>query len=399
MNILILTNIYPGPGMEKDNTPVVHYFTREWVNQGHNVRVIHYPANFPQIMMWIASLFKEQLAWFIGSPIRTWKATNIEFNIEGVRVKRIPLIKYWLHGKFSAKELDSAYEQTKEYLKKENFIPDVVTSHWVNPQLEMMERISKEYKARTCYVAHVTPREFHYLYSKEKTQQFVSSFDVMGFRSKVIKESFSKIYSLPQKTFMCYSGIPKEYIPAKQIKRDFSDIRRFVFTGMLIKRKYPVKAVEALAEAYGEECFSMTYLGQGKEEHNIRRSARKLGVENRVHLLGKVQREEVVRQLSECDVFVMISLDETYGLVYLEAMSQGCITIASRNEGFDGIIEHGRNGFLCEAGNSEELARLIKEIRQMPEEQLQAISAEAIKTAARMTDAKVAEAYAKALSM
>ena len=48
MNILILTNIYPGPGMEKDNTPVVHYFTREWVNQGHNVRVIHYPANFRQ---------------------------------------------------------------------------------------------------------------------------------------------------------------------------------------------------------------------------------------------------------------------------------------------------------------------------------------------------------------
>ena len=398
MNILVLTNIYPAPDMEAENTPVVHYFTREWVKQGHNVIVIHYPANFPQIMMWGASLFKKQLAWLLGIPIRTWKATNTEFELDNVRVKRIPLTKYWYHGKFSRWNLNRAYEQTKEYLKKENFTPDVVTSHWVNPQLEMMERLSKEYKARTCYVAHVTPREFHYLYSKEKTQQFISSFDVMGFRSKVIRDSFHKIYSLPKKTFLCYSGIPKEYISATQMKRDFSDIRKFIFTGMLIKRKYPVKVIEALAEAYGEECFSMTYLGQGREERNIRRRASELGVGSSVHLLGKVQREEVARQLSECDVFVMISLDETYGLVYLEAMSQGCITIASRNEGFDGIIEHGLNGFLCEAGNAKELAQLIKAIRQMPEEQLQAISTEAIRTAERMTDAKVAEAYAKALS-
>ena len=65
--------------------------------------------------------------------------------------------------------------------------------------------------------------------------------------------------------------------------------------------------------------------------------------------------------LKQHDVFIMISKNETFGLVYLEAMAVGCITIASRQEGFDGIIKHGYNGFLCEAGNQEELEKLIKE--------------------------------------
>ena len=42
----------------------------------------------------------------------------------------------------------------------------------------------------------------------------------------------------------------------------------------------------------------------------------------------------------------MISKNEAFGLVYLEAMLAGCI-VASRN-GIDGIIIDGYNGFLCD---------------------------------------------------
>lgn len=70
----------------------------------------------------------------------------------------------------------------------------------------------------------------------------------------------------------------------------------------------------------------------------------------------------------------MISRSETFGLVYLEAMARGCITIASWREEFDGIIEDGMNGFLCEAGDSEDFARVIKKIRQMSVAELSRIS-------------------------
>ena len=62
-------------------------------------------------------------------------------------------------------------------------------------------------------------------------------------------------------------------------------------------------------------------------------------------------------------------------------------------QGFDGIIEHGKNGFLCEAGNMDELAEIIREIRCMSPNDLQEISNNAIETARQLTDQKAAKAY------
>lgn len=74
-------------------------------------------------------------------------------------------------------------------------------------------------------------------------------------------------------------------------------------------------------------------------------------------------------------------------------MANGCITIASRNEGIDGIIENGVNGFLCEAGNWMELRKIINHINMLSDEEKQLISTNARKTACKMTDSNVANAY------
>lgn len=99
------------------------------------------------------------------------------------------------------------------------------------------------------------------------------------------------------------------------------------------------------------------------------------------------------QQLREHDIFVMISKQETFGLVYLEAMAAGCITIASRGEGFDGIIQDGVNGFLCEAGNWHELSRIITHICELSSGDLCKISEAAQKTALELTDEKAAFKY------
>ena len=90
---------------------------------------------------------------------------------------------------------------------------------------------------------------------------------------------------------------------------------------------------------------------------------------------------------------VMISRWEAYGLVYLEAMARGCITIASRNEGFDGVIRDGENGFLCKAGDANELASIIQRINALTPAERQHISDNAIATAQSLTDVKAAKRY------
>ena len=112
----------------------------------------------------------------------------------------------------------------------------------------------------------------------------------------------------------------------------------------------------------------------------------------------RIPREDIIRYLRESDVFVMISKAEIFGLVYLEAMALGVIPIGSKNEGIDGIIRDGENGFLCEAGNVEELIGLLDKIKNMESEQLSEISKEAKATAQRYSDKGVAEKYIKALT-
>ena len=110
-------------------------------------------------------------------------------------------------------------------------------------------------------------------------------------------------------------------------------------------------------------------------------------------MTGRIPRESVIDYLKEADVFVMISKDELFGLVYLEAMALGCITIGSRNEGIDGIIEDGVNGFLCEAGNEDELRSIIDKIKSMSSSQLMQISNNAKQTAFYYSDVNVVERY------
>jgi glycosyltransferase involved in cell wall biosynthesis len=74
-------------------------------------------------------------------------------------------------------------------------------------------------------------------------------------------------------------------------------------------------------------------------------------------------------------------------------MARGCITIASRNEGMDGVIKDGVNGFLCKAGDYAELASIINRINSMTSEQRMEISIKAIETAKWLTDTKAAKMY------
>ena len=68
-----------------------------------------------------------------------------------------------------------------------------------------------------------------------------------------------------------------------------------------------------------------------------------------------------------------------------------------KNEGFDGIIKDGVNGFLCKAGDSDELAAILTKIKNMTREELMKISEAAIATGRWLTDTNVAKMYAEDL--
>lgn len=390
-NILLITPVYPGDGAMKSTTPVVHYFTREWVKMGYNVLVVHYPVNFPRLIYTFIKPFKERIGSKVGSEIRTWPVEETEYELEGVKVKRIPLTKIKPHGLYKQSVIQNAIKKTILYCNEVSFTPDVIISHWVNPSLEIMHFLKNYYKVPTCYVAHDGGHDLKTI-MKDVAGEYIRETDVIGYRSGYIKRVFEKAFNCEDKpSFLCSSGVPENYLVEKE--RLISTINSFVFVGTLIQRKYPAQIIPAVKEAFGNEDYSITYIGDGNESVQVRKLSKELGVEDKIHLLGRLPRNEVVKCLDNSDVFVMISRGETFGLVYLEAMARGCITIAAKKEGFDGIIIDGENGFLCEAGNVEELKEIIKKLKTMNPERLNKISRNALKTAYELTDVKAARYY------
>lgn len=390
--ILVLTPIYPADDIPKGWTPVVHYFAREWVKFGYEVHVINYVANFPRLLYWISALFKNKLSSKAGYTIRTTTLKDKEYELEGVHVYRIMLSKTRPHVRYSTGQIDKAMSKTLDYCTRKHIKPAVVLAHWANPQLEIIYRLKQHFNVPMCYVCH---GDGHFEVYGNDAERYWSVVDVIGYRSAYIKQRFETEEKWIKPSFMCYSGIPASYNEYTPL-RDFATRNRVAYVGTLIKRKYPSEIVPALHQAYDHD-FTMSYVGEGDERKTIEQVSKTLGVMQQVHLLGRIPRDKVIELLDNSDLFIMISRSEVYGLVYLEAMARGCITIASRREGFDGIIRDGINGFLCEAGNTEELAQILSNVNSMSRDQLQKISNAAMTTARELTDENAARKYLSAI--
>lgn len=70
-------------------------------------------------------------------------------------------------------------------------------------------------------------------------------------------------------------------------------------------------------------------------------------------------REELIDEYRKADIFVMPSITETFGLTYVEAMSQGLPVIYSKGQGFDGRFKEGHIGYHVRSKDTKDIANKI----------------------------------------
>jgi glycosyltransferase involved in cell wall biosynthesis len=87
--------------------------------------------------------------------------------------------------------------------------------------------------------------------------------------------------------------------------------------------------------------------------------ARELGIEDRVTLTGRLERDELVRRYNAAEVFVSPSLYEGFGLPAAEAMACGAAVVATTAGAFPEVIEDGKSGLLVPPRDAEALAGAI----------------------------------------
>ncbi|MBI4891142.1 MAG: N-acetyl-alpha-D-glucosaminyl L-malate synthase BshA [Acidobacteria bacterium] len=118
--------------------------------------------------------------------------------------------------------------------------------------------------------------------------------------------------------------------------------------------------VEVLARVRKHVDCELWMAGDGPDRGAAERLAFELGVHDHVSFLGK--QNHIERLIPQCDVLLLPSRMESFGLAALEAMACGLIPVSTRVGGIPELITHGQDGFLEAVGDTDAQAARVAEI-------------------------------------
>jgi glycosyltransferase involved in cell wall biosynthesis len=93
----------------------------------------------------------------------------------------------------------------------------------------------------------------------------------------------------------------------------------------------------------------------------------KLGLGETVNLLGDVSRDRLAEEYVSADIFCLPSVQESFGIVFLEAMAAGLPVVACRAAAIPEVVEDGVTGLLVPPRDPAGLARALEAMAVDPE--------------------------------
>lgn len=122
-----------------------------------------------------------------------------------------------------------------------------------------------------------------------------------------------------------------------------------------------IQAWGQIAKLYPEWKLQIAGTGNNKNSNFLHNLVNQYGISNQVEFLGFCK--DMQQLYAKSSIFVLSSRCEGFGLVLIEAMSQGCACIACDYKGRQSeIITNREEGLVCQPENSEELANRISEM-------------------------------------
>jgi glycosyltransferase involved in cell wall biosynthesis len=141
---------------------------------------------------------------------------------------------------------------------------------------------------------------------------------------------------------------------------------------LCIARFTPQKSLATLIEA----CFllnqnipnwTLRIVGEGPLERILREKAHDLGILSKVEIIHFVPKDELARYYNECDIFVLPSINEGFGLVLVEALLCKRPAVGADSGGIKDIIRNEVTGLLFKPGVAQDLADKIILLYRRPE--------------------------------
>lgn len=143
-------------------------------------------------------------------------------------------------------------------------------------------------------------------------------------------------------------------------------------TILCVARQYPRKHVADLLCAFAllrphHSDARLVLVGDGPEHRRLRALAAALDLGTSAILLGALpDDDEVVGWYRRAGIFCLPSVQEGFGIVFLEAMAAGLPIVATTAAAVPEVVPHGRAGVLVPPGDTPALAAALAELLASP---------------------------------
>ena len=357
MRILIISHMFPSP-----YNPVGGTFILE---QAQALKQLGVDVTVVSPVPWAPGPIKFHPKWARYAQIPEQSEIN-GIPVFYPRVLSLPRsLGYAYYGEIHDRMLHSLLER----LHRENPF-DLVHAHVALPDGAAARHFTK--RRRLPLVVTIHGQDFYYSIHhrpgwRKKVMDVLEAADrvvVVSTKLQGIAESEHLVKDLA-KIQVIHNGanLKNVFTGENPLRKHYADKLILLTAGYLIKRKGHEVVLEVMARLR-DRFPNLHYLivGDGEERAHLEAKVLALGLTNQVEFLGLRPHQEVLQYMALCDVFVLPSWDEAFGVVYVEAMSQGRPVIGCLGEGIEDFVENGKTGFLVPSKDVTGLTRVLDEL-------------------------------------
>jgi len=344
MRVLVLSTMYPNSVMYMSGI-FVHEQVKALINLGIEVKVI---APIPYVPFFLKRVNHKWLLYDKIPGVERIDGIEI-YHSKYIALPNGVLKDYWAY--VLSAEVMKLMKSTNEL---QNF--DLIHAHGALPVDYSAYLLSHKLKLPYIVTVHgeTVNQTIHNRRKFRKSKKALLNADaVIGVSSKVVDKIQSHT-GRKSKIFKVFNGYKKVEI----IERTPGTHENLIilFAATLVKSKgcdYLLKAFFELAKKYFK--VHLVIAGGGELLNEMKSLAYELGIQNRVTFTGALSHTDLLTHMSECDIFILPSIDEAFGVVYLEAMSFKKPVIGTEGEGICDILKDNFNGLLVKPRNVESI--------------------------------------------
>jgi len=212
------------------------------------------------------------------------------------------------------------------------------------------------------YAIHLRPLMYKILLNA-KSIVFISQ----AYKQKMFSLLPSNVMSnIENKCYVIPNGIDEYWheniVQAKIISQPNEIV--LLFIGEINKNKNLLNVIKSCSQLKKKGVkVLLNVIGEGDLEEECKKESEKLGIKKNVIFHGYLSdKKEIAAIMDKSDIYVMPSIRETFGLVYIEAMSRGLPVIYSRGQGIDGFFAEGEIGYSVDPYNIEMITEIIGKV-------------------------------------